>query len=590
MKKITLIALVLFSFYKGKAQCNVNVSASATTITCGQPVSLTAFGQSTGTVILNENFNTGGFGPGWSSTPGAVNFSNPCSPGGVDGTPHAWMDNNTTEPRTLTSTSYNLSSATAGVTICFDLLYAIQGNAAPCEGPDEPDEGVYLRYSTNGGATWVTIHYFDPNGGDDPTLTNWNNYCFVIPAAAITSNTMFSWYQDVGSGADYDHWGIDNVQIYQNDVNADLVWLHDGYNYGVGNPGGVDPTQVTPTSTTTYTAQLTTGSGVVCTQSITVTVLPPVFDVNITASPMSICPGDCSNITATAQEVISPASTPTFSNNELSVVASGSASVNINVTGLNTTSLSNGSITQVVINGFSFSGTSFCSSFGGCPCGTGTVSFGQTCTLNPSSFTVTLTSPGGCSITLVPAGLAGGGYSNTVFVPVGGTTLGGTFPTGGPWNPSQPFSNLNGCDPNGVWTLSFNAPGVGFGIGTLQGWSISFDDPAIYGPATYVWSPTTAMTNSTTLSPTVCPTTTTTYSLTVANPTPGCATHTEPITITVSPCSTCTPPTATITNPVAVCAPATVNLATAVSASGANVLSYYATNAKIGRASCRERV
>jgi hypothetical protein len=95
------------------------------------------------------------------------------------------MDNNTSVPRALTSASYNLSAATAGVTICFDLLFAEQGNAAPCEGPDEPDEGVYLQYSINGGATWIDIHYFDPNGGYDLQLTNWNNCCREFCAIAI---------------------------------------------------------------------------------------------------------------------------------------------------------------------------------------------------------------------------------------------------------------------------------------------------------------------------------------------------------------------------------------------------------------------
>ncbi|MCK6648556.1 MAG: hypothetical protein L6Q66_02765, partial [Bacteroidia bacterium] len=355
MKKIFILFVSFFYILQSYSQCEVSASASSTTITCGQSVTLTAFGQSSGAVILNENFNSGGFGPGWGTTPGATSFSNPCSPGGVDGTPHAWMDNNTSVPRTLTSQSYNLISATAGVTVCFDLLFATQGDAAPCEGPDEPDEGVYLQYSTNGGTTWTDIYYFDPNGGNDPQLTNWNNWCFALPPGAITANTIIRWHQIADSGADYDHWGIDNVQIYQNDVNATLVWLHDGYSYGVGNPGGPNPNTVSPTTTTTYTAQLTTGTGTVCTQSVTVTVVPPTFDVNITANPTSICSGSCSNITATALEVISPASTPTFENNEFSVVASGAASVNINVQGLNTTSLTNGSITSICINGFSFS-------------------------------------------------------------------------------------------------------------------------------------------------------------------------------------------------------------------------------------------
>ncbi len=579
MKK-ALLFLSGFLFYSSVySQCDVSTSATATTIRCGQSVSLSAFGQSNGTVILNETFNSSGFGPGWGSTPGATSFSNPCSPAGADGTPHAWMDNNTSVPRILTSSPYNLTSATAGVTVCFDLLFAEQGNSAPCEGPDEPDEGVFLQYSTDGGTTWTDITYFDPNGGNDAQLVNWNNWCFELPPAAITGNTIIRWLQTADSGADYDHWGIDNVQIYQNDVNGQVVWLHDNYSYGIGNPGGVNPNPVTPTTTTTYTAQLTTGTGAVCTNTITITVLPPEFDVNITATPATVCTGDCANITATAVEVISPASTPTFENNEFDLVTGGSASVNINVQGLNTTSITNGTITEVVINGFNFSGNSLCSNFGGCPCNGGTIGFGSSCALNTSGFEVTLTAPGGCNIILVPAGTATGNYNNTTFVPGGGSAFGGGFPNGGTWNPSEPMSGLNGCNPNGVWTLSFDAGAIGIGVGTLSGWSISFDDPAITGPATYTWSPTTNMTNSNTLTPTVCPANTTTYDLTVSNSNPGCPTYTEGVTVTVSPCSGCTPPTATITNPAAVCAPSTINLASAVSGTGTALLTYHATNA-----------
>ncbi|MCD6065929.1 MAG: domain containing protein [Bacteroidetes bacterium] len=586
MKRLLLLFPALFSYAFVFGQCSVNTSATQYTITCGQSATLSAFGQSSGTVMLNENFNSGSFGAGWSGTPGAVNFSNPCSPGGVDGTPHAWMDNNTAVPRALISSPYNLSSATAGVTICFDMLFAEQGDAAPCEGPDEPDEGIYLQYSTNGGATWTDIHYFDPNGGNDPQFVNWNNWCFAIPAAAITSNTMFQWFQDADSGADFDHWGIDNVQIYQNDVNGQLVWLHDGYSYGVGNPGGPNPTPVAPTTTTTYTAQLTTGAGVVCTETVTINVIAPVYSVTASASPTTLCPGDCATITATAQQEISPHTTPTFENNEFEVVTGGDASVNINVQGLNTTSIANGTITQVVINGFNFSGTQLCFSppppfgTGTCPCNGATVPNGQQCNLNTSGFSVTLTAPGGCDIILVPAGSATGGYSNTTFVPVGGSAFGGTFPNGGTWAPNQPMSGLNGCNPNGVWTLTFDGPGgFAFGAGSLTGWSISFDDPAILGPVTYTWSPTTAMTGSTTLTPTVCPAASTTYSLTVSTPNPACPTHVQTVPITVTPCAACVPPAFTVTPPAAICAPATLNLASTVSGTGANIVTYHATNA-----------
>src|SRR5680860_1237432 len=97
-RTITTLKIHLFLFILSPFVVT-NFSFGQYEIYCGESVDLTAFGQAQGTVVLSEDFNTGGFGPGWSSTPGATNFSNPCSPGGVDGTPHAWMDDNTTVPR-----------------------------------------------------------------------------------------------------------------------------------------------------------------------------------------------------------------------------------------------------------------------------------------------------------------------------------------------------------------------------------------------------------------------------------------------------------------------------------------------------------
>lgn len=562
------LLLLLFAFYSiyTWSQCEINVSGSPSLeITCGESVTLSAFGSSTGQLILDEDFNTGGFGPGWSSTPGAVNFTNPCSPAGVDGTTHAWMDNNTSVPRALTSTPYDLTAATAGVTICFDMLFAEQGNSAPCEGPDEPDEGVFLQYSTDGGATWIDIHYFDPNGGNDPQLVNWNNWCFQIPPAAITANTMFQWYQEADSGADYDHWGIDNVQIFMNDITSEIVWLHDGYSYGLGSPGGDNPTPVTPTSTTTYTAQITTGTGSVCTADVTVVVIAPIFDVTVAAAPSTICSGDCATITGSAQIIQDPGGIETYENNEFALVASGSASVNINVQGINTSSITPGLIQNVTINGFSFSGSFFCTSFGGCDCNGTPIGFGSTCNITASGFTVTLTSPGGCTMILAPSGVATGNYSNTVFVPVGGTAFGPGFPSGGTWDPEEPFTNLNGCDPNGVWTLSFDAPGLGFGIGTLNGWSITFDDPPIYQPVCTSWSPATGLSNPTDINTDACPSASTNYTLTVSNCVPGCPTYDEVVAITVNPCGGCIPPNMNIV-PLNACSPNTVDLNDAIGA------------------------
>jgi len=528
------------------AQCNLNTFASDQTITCGDCVTLSAIGNGNGAVAFSEDFNSGA-PVGWQFTQTVTISNNACGVPAPDGSDFMWMGNASNNPRDMTTFGYDL---TLGGTICFDMRYSIQGDPSPCEGPDEPTEGVYLQYSTDGGTTWITINYWDPNGGNDPNLTSWNQYCATLPPGAMTSNTMIRWHQDAVSGADYDHWGIDNVVITLNDPTYQISWQHDGFTYPMGNGGGVDPTNVCPHTTTTYTAQITNGT-TTCTSDITITVQDPVivFDMG---NDTAICPGECVTFNSNVYELVAPAKTPTYSNAEISPVTSGHADMDINVTGLNVPTLNSSSITSVCLTGFNFSGTQLCTNFGGCPCNGGSVGFGSTCNLDISSFTVTLTTPDGCSITLVPSGVATGtNYTNVCFVPSGGGNItGGGFPAAGSWNPSQPFSNLNGCSSNGVWTLTLDAGGgFGFGIGFLTGWNISFDDPQITAPVNYTWSPTTGMTNSTTLSPTVCPTANTTYTLT-ATDTDGCVTVSDDITVSMlASCCTLTIDNVTLVQP-----------------------------------------
>ncbi|MCB9174102.1 MAG: gliding motility-associated C-terminal domain-containing protein [Flavobacteriales bacterium] len=529
--KLVLTVALILPFSKNYAQCTLNLFASPDTVVCGGCVTLSAYGNMDGNIAFQENFNSGS--PiGWQFTQTVTIGNNTCGVPSPDGTDFMWMGDASVNPRDMTTVGFDL---TLGGTVCFEMRYSIQGDASPCEGPDEPDEGVYLQYSTNGGTNWTNINYWDPNGGNDPGLTSWNQYCFAIPSGAMTANTMIRWHQDAVSGAVYDHWGIDNVIITLNDPNSSISWLHDSYTYPLGSSGGVNPTQICLSNDSTFTAQITNGVNT-CTQTITVGVKNPV--VTVSAAPdTSICPGECVQIVGESKVVISPASTPTYTNAQTSIVTSGSADMNINVTGLNQTSLTSSSITEVCLTGFNFSGTQICTTFGGCNCNGTPIAFGATCNLNISSFDVILTTPNGCQITLVPAGVATGtNYTNVCFVPSGGGNItGGGFPTSGNWNPSQPFSNLNGCTPNGVWNLEVNAPGgLGFGVGTLQGWSISFDDPEISYPASFSWNPTTNMTNSNTLNPTVCPTSNTTYTIT-ASDSNNCVIATDNVTINMSP-------------------------------------------------------
>ncbi len=532
MKKIlpTLIAFFITQniFSQG---CTVNETIPRDTIVCGENIYLTAYGQGQGVALLSENFNTGTYGPGWASSQQAM-WNNPCSPGGVDGTTHIWMGNSGPVPRVLTTTSFNLSSCVnAGVTICFDMLFATQGNNTPCEGPDEPQEGVYLQYSIDNGATWIDINYFDPNGGNDPQLVNWNNWCFAVPAAALTANTKFRWFQDADSGADYDHWGIDNVVIYCNDPSYNIIWTHDGYN--AGPVGGTNPTPVAPHSTTSYIVVMSNGT-VTCRDTVTVVVVNPTITLNA-GNDTVVCTGQCATLNATAKIVQKPAKTPTYQNQEQATITGtpgfpgfppiipstpGTAFLNmdINITNLNLSTVTNGYITSVCINSlnmFLFAGINI--------------------------FDIWLVCPTGDSILLVKdSTLTGNSLTNTCFVPAGSNITSASSPYTGSYSPNQSFNGLTGCDANGVWSLHFQAIFSGFSLptGTFNSWSISFNDPEVSYVGNFNWNPTTNMTNPNSLTPTVCPPPTA-YTLTVSD-TAGCVTQSDVVNVTTQTCCSLT--------------------------------------------------
>ncbi len=246
----------------------------------GGNIVLTAVGQGEYTLVMNNDFDAGDAGTGWNSNITA-DFSNPCDPS-VDGGTYMWMGNSAPHPRIIETVPMDVS---CGGEICFYLDFSTQGQVSPCEGPDLAGEGVYFEYSTNGGATWTQIHYFSPNGGYDPIMTAWNQYCFTIPPGAETANTLFHWAQTGSSGIGNDHWGIDNVTI--SSLANCTPYVYDYWHI----PGGDDnPVQnTTITQTTTYTVTYTNGSDS-CTTSLTVNVPP---GTTADAGPdQTICVGD----------------------------------------------------------------------------------------------------------------------------------------------------------------------------------------------------------------------------------------------------------------------------------------------------------
>jgi gliding motility-associated-like protein len=303
--KIVFILLSLYWLSTGltiQAQCPVTAFVTNATINCGDTVELGALAD--GCKPLNNNFNGGTIGPDWSASPGGVvtdgtgGYS--CAGPPPEGDNYLWMGATVGAPRGVTTNIYDLTQcdATSG-SICFELKFATQGGPDPCEGIDIAGEGIFVQYSIDGGGTWITIQFYDPNGGYDPTLTSWNRYCLNIPPAAMITTTMFRWYQGESSGAGYDTWGLDNMVITLNAPAYTYDWAHDTQ--------GPDASPVTPavgpTSTTTYTVTYTNGVET-CSSPVTVAVKLPTVAAALDLA--NICAGASAQLAANSSLQASP--------------------------------------------------------------------------------------------------------------------------------------------------------------------------------------------------------------------------------------------------------------------------------------------
>ncbi len=231
-------------------------------ICLGETVSFYATGGCP-TYLMANDFNDQTVGNGWSSNASPM-FNNPCGVGS-DGTTYLWIGPAANFPRELVTNPFIV---TTQCQICFDMKYATQSVSSPCEGPDEPTEGVHLQWSYNVGGPWLDINYWDPVGGYDPYLTTWHQYCENVP---VSGTLYFRWYQTNTSGNDYDHWGLDNVQIFCPPINQ-TVEITDNFGNTI-NTGQWSAT-VTPTQTTTYYVTVSDGA-LSATDSLVVTVYPP---------------------------------------------------------------------------------------------------------------------------------------------------------------------------------------------------------------------------------------------------------------------------------------------------------------------------
>lgn len=302
--RINVLLIGLFSLNQAFAQCVVNATATPAlpvTINCGEQVNLQSQGFAQGPALFAD-FNLNSLGAGWTSTQ-SVMYNNPCGPS-LDGTSSAWMGSSATQPRELNTVGFDLS---CGAQVCFDFDMADDDPCGcnDCEDPDQANEGVYFRYSIDNGATWVDIFYFQPNSTGSGPYYSWANYCFNLPAAAWSANTMFQWRQDAGSSANYDHWGIDNVEIQPINCSG-------AYYYEWNGVQASQDTTVFPTVTQDYTVLYTNGTDDSCTAVIPVTVNQ--FNLGAFATPSTF---DCGDSTTLAM-LLSPQPSIPAANYQLS--------------------------------------------------------------------------------------------------------------------------------------------------------------------------------------------------------------------------------------------------------------------------------
>ncbi|MCF8330875.1 MAG: PKD domain-containing protein, partial [Bacteroidales bacterium] len=313
-----IIAFSALFTQKANAQCEVTANAYPQVVCAGDAVTLSASGGCG--FLMNNDFNNGTIGTGWSSAAANPVFNNPCGPG-PNGA-HLWVGTTASQSRTLITVDYDVSIG--GCDIEWWMRYGEVSGPGNCEDPDYYDEGVHLQWSTNGGATWTdfpgpdqdpigtnsttppfntttpgTGGYWEPDGvppsPPTQTLYYWHEYSCDIPVAATSAATKFRWAQLSTSSTGYDAWGIDEVEIKCPTGNLNVIWNHGPT---VLNPPSVTlPLQGNNSYDTCFTVTVsdTINSA---TDSVCVTVNPiPTSDFDI--SDTSLCGNDSTTFTYT---------------------------------------------------------------------------------------------------------------------------------------------------------------------------------------------------------------------------------------------------------------------------------------------------
>jgi len=297
-KYVPIFLIAISQNFVFSQTCDLIVTSPSPSQVCpGTQVTINAVATVVG-ANQSFNFNTSSLPTGW-SVAGGANFGTLC--GGGDGSFY-WASTAGSGVPFIQTAGFDICT---GGTIAFDLRYAIQGAASPCEGPDEPDEGVALQYSLDGGATWITFEYFHPNGtimtnnpgGNFPTtngatpFTSWGTYTFPIPPGAISGNTIFRWVQTNSSGSCCDNWGIDNIFINAGPcLNANIDW-----STGETNVGNVGPI-ITRDSCIVASVYDNLGNFLCASAPFCFTVFDPIIDAG--SDQTLVCQGGTTTVTA----------------------------------------------------------------------------------------------------------------------------------------------------------------------------------------------------------------------------------------------------------------------------------------------------
>jgi gliding motility-associated-like protein len=299
---ITLAILFLnttFSF----GQCVVCVDAPPL-ITCGETATLTGDGFLTS--IYEDNFNSG-IGALWSSVSTGGSTTSPCTgassattincagAGAVPAGDFLWWGQGAAVPRQAITIPIPVP---AGGDVIFE--FKMEGQGGSCDGPDLIGEGTMLQYRVGAGiwqdmpATmwpfnlnpipYTNKAYFCPTNPALQSFTSWNQYSIPIPAAAFSANTQFRWRQISPTNANWDFWGLDNVNISPSSPG--------GATYTWTTPTGPIVGQtltVNPTSLTNYTFTYD-NNGISCSTAVIVDVAAPIVYPVIVPNPLNPCP------------------------------------------------------------------------------------------------------------------------------------------------------------------------------------------------------------------------------------------------------------------------------------------------------------